>query len=656
MSFNKIFAKDLYTSIITPRLIEEKMLKLLRQGKITKWFSGIGQEAISVGATKALKPNDTIFTMHRNLGVFTSRGLDLEKLFGQIIGKDTGFTKGRDRSFHFGVPDYHIIGMISHLAAMLPVACGVGLGYKLKKQNRIALALVGDGATSQGDFHESLNLAAVWKLPVIFLIENNGYGLSTPVKEQYLCKNLSDRAIGYGIKGITIDGNDIQIVHQTINDYAKIIRKNPQPVLIEAKTFRMRGHEEASGIKYVPKDLLKKWAKKDPVKLFEKKVLKENLLSNGEIQKIQLEINNKINSSISLAIDSDFPISSESKELNDVYSENTSIEIKPTKKTHNIRYVDAIKETLYDSMSADKKIILMGQDIAEYGGVFKVTEDFVNKFGKERVRNTPIIESGVIGASLGLSLEGFKPIVEMQFADFISCGINQVINNLAKTHYRWGHSVNVTIRMPSGGGVSAGPFHSQNLESLFMHIPGLKVIYPSSPYDAKGLLTSAINDANPTLFFEHKLLYRTQKQDVPNELYSLPIGEANVIKEGHDITIITYGLSTIWIKEILNDLDAQKIDIELIDLRTLMPWDKKIVYKSIKKTNRVLIVHEANEIGGVGAEIAASISSDLFEFLDAPVERLGSIHTPTPFNQDLEQEIFWPKNKIFKTIQKITRY
>ena len=656
MSLNKILAKDLYTSIITPRLIEEKMLKLLRQGKITKWFSGIGQEAISVGAAKALKSNDTIFTMHRNLGVFTSRGLELEKLFGQIIGKDIGFTKGRDRSFHFGIPDYHIIGMISHLAAMLPVACGVGLGYKLKKQNRIALALVGDGATSQGDFHESLNLAAVWKLPIIFLIENNGYGLSTPVKEQYLCKNLSDRAIGYGIKGITIDGNDIEVVHQTISDYAKMIRKNPQPVLIEAKTFRMRGHEEASGIKYVPKDLLKKWAKKDPIKLFERKIIKENFFSNKEIEKIQLKINNKINSSISTAIDSDFPTSSESKELGDVYSKDINIEIKPVKETHNIRYVDAIKETLYDSMSADKKIILMGQDIAEYGGVFKITEGFVDKFGKERVRNTPIIESGIIGASLGLTLEGFKPIIEMQFADFISCGINQVINNLAKTHYRWGHAVNVTIRMPSGGGVSAGPFHSQNLESLFMHIPGLKVVYPSSPYDAKGLLTSAINDSNPILFFEHKLLYRTQKQDVPKELYSLAIGEANIIKEGHDITIITYGLSTIWIKEILNDLDTQEIDIELIDLRTLMPWDKKLVYKSIKKTNRVLVVHEANEIGGVGAEIAASISSDLFEFLDAPVERLGSIHTPTPFNQDLEQEIFWPKNKILKTIQKIIRY
>ncbi|MAX10317.1 MAG: dehydrogenase [Candidatus Marinimicrobia bacterium] len=653
---NKILTKDLYKSIILPRLIEEKMLKLLRQGKITKWFSGIGQEAISVGATKALKANDTIFTMHRNLGVFTSRGLDLKKLFGQIIGKDTGFTKGRDRSFHFGIPDYYIIGMISHLAAMLPVACGVGLGYKLKKQNRIALALIGDGATSQGDFHEALNLAAVWKLPVIFLIENNGYGLSTPVSEQYACKNLSDRALGYGIKGKTIDGNDISTVYKTIENYAKIIRKNPQPVLIEAKTFRMRGHEEASGIKYVPKDLLEKWSKKDPIKLFESKILKDKILSSKEIDTIQRKITDKIDDSINFALDSDFPSSSESQELDDVYSKSLGFEINPTQNTQNIRYVDAIKETLYDLMEVDKNIILMGQDIAEYGGVFKITEGFVERFGKDRVRNTPIIESGIIGASLGLTLEGFKPIIEMQFADFISCGVNQVINNLAKTHYRWGHAVNVTIRMPSGGGVSAGPFHSQNLESLFMHIPGLKIIYPSSPYDAKGLLASAINDPNPILFFEHKLLYRTQKQNVPKQLYTLEIGKASILKEGCDITIITYGLSTIWIKEMLDDLSIKEIDVELIDLRTLMPWDKDLVYESIKKTNRALVVHEANEIGGVGAEISASISSDLFEFLDAPVERLGSIHTPTPFNQDLEQEIFWPKNKILNTIEKIIKY
>ena len=656
MKNNKIFRRNLYQSILLPRLIEEKMLKLLRQGRISKWFSGIGQEAISVGMTNALKPNDTIFTMHRNLGVFTSRNIELKNLFGQIIGTTEGFTKGRDRSFHFGAPEYHIIGMISHLAAMLPVACGAGLAYKLKKQNRVALALIGDGATSEGDFHEALNLAAVWKLPVIFLIENNGYGLSTPVSEQYLCENLSDRAIGYGIEGLTIDGNDIELVYKTISSYGDSIRKRPRPILIEAKTFRVRGHEEASGVKYVPPSLIEKWKKKDPIKSFEKKLLKDKVLNKKEVEAIYLNINNKIDKGIDEAFNSSFPKSSKQEELKDVYAVNSKKLINPAGKFHELRYVDAIKESLFQSMKRDDKIILMGQDVAEYGGVFKITEGFLDEFGKDRIRNTPIIESGIIGAALGLSIEGFKPIVEMQFADFISCGINQVINNLAKTHYRWGQPVNVTLRMPTGGGVSAGPFHSQNLESLFMHIPGLKIVYPSSPYDAKGLLTSAIEDPNPILFFEHKLLYRTQKSDVPKKEYSLEIGKAKVIQEGQDLTVITYGLSTIWLKEILEELNDENISIELIDLRSLMPWDKSLVFDSIKKTNKVLIVHEANQTGGVGAEIAASISNDLFEFLDAPVERLGSIDIPTPFNNELEQEIFWPKNQIIQRIKKLERY
>ena len=656
MKNNKIFRRNLYQSILLPRLIEEKMLKLLRQGKISKWFSGIGQEAISVGMTNALKPNDTIFTMHRNLGVFTSRNIELKNLFGQIIGTTEGFTKGRDRSFHFGAPEYHIIGMISHLAAMLPVACGASLAYKLKKQNRVALALIGDGATSEGDFHEALNLAAVWKLPVIFLIENNGYGLSTPVSEQYLCENLSDRAIGYGIEGLTIDGNDIELVYKTISSYGDSIRKRPRPILIEAKTFRVRGHEEASGVKYVPPSLIEKWKKKDPIRFFEKILLKDKVLNKKEIEAIHLNINDKIDKGIDEAFNSSFPKSSKQEELKDVYAVNSKKLINPAGKFHELRYVDAIKESLFQSMKRDDKIILMGQDVAEYGGVFKITEGFLDEFGKDRIRNTPIIESGIIGAALGLSIEGFKPIVEMQFADFISCGINQVINNLAKTHYRWGQPVNVTLRMPTGGGVSAGPFHSQNLESLFMHIPGLKIVYPSSPYDAKGLLTSAIEDPNPILFFEHKLLYRTQKSDVPKKEYSLEIGKAKVIQEGQDLTVITYGLSTIWLKEILEELNDENISIELIDLRSLMPWDKNLVFDSIKKTNKVLIVHEANQTGGVGAEIAASISNDLFEFLDAPVERLGSIDIPTPFNNELEQEIFWPKNQIIQRIKKLERY
>ena len=655
MKINKKIKKDLYCELLTPRLIEEKMLNLLRQGKISKWFSGIGQEAISVGATNALKPNDTIFTMHRNLGVFTSRKIPLQNLIGQIIGTEEGFTQGRDRSFHFGVPEYNIIGMISHLAAMLPVANGVALGYKLKKQKRVALAFVGDGATSEGDFHEALNLAAVWQLPVIFLIENNGYGLSTPTSEQYLCKNLSDRAVGYGMKGMTIDGNNIESVYTTIKKIAEDMRKNPSPVLIEAKTFRIRGHEEASGVKYVPKELIEKWKRKDPIKNFESTLADENIFNEEGFDVIRKSIKNKIDQDIESALKTRLPSSSKSKELSDVYADYDFQQIEPSESKKEIRYVDAIQESLHQSMKKDEKIIIMGQDIAEYGGVFKITEGFVKEFGKSRIRNTPIIESGIIGACLGLSLEGFKPIVEMQFADFISCGFNQVINNLAKTHYRWSHPVSVTLRMPTGGGVNAGPFHSQNLESIFMHIPGLKIIYPSSPYDAKGLLSSAINEPNPVLFFEHKFLYRTQKEMVPENLYNIEIGKGKLVQTGKDITIIAYGLSVIWINEIIQEV-KNEISIELIDLRTLLPWDKDIVYESIKKTNKGMIVHEANQTGGVGAEIAASVNKDMFEYLDAPFQRFGSIDIPTPFNQKLEQNVFWPKSTLLDRIKELVSY
>ena len=655
MKINKKIKKNLYTELLTPRLIEEKMLNLLRQGRISKWFSGIGQEAISVGATKALKPNDTIFTMHRNLGVFTSRKIPLKNLIGQIIGTELGFTKGRDRSFHFGVPEYHIIGMISHLAAMLPVANGSALGYKLKKQNRVALAFVGDGATSEGDFHEALNLAAVWKLPVIFLIENNGYGLSTPTSEQYVCKNLSDRAVGYGMPGTTIDGNNIEMVYDTITTIASQIRKNPGPVLIEAITFRIRGHEEASGVKYVPKELIEKWKRKDPIKNFERTLIEQKIYTKSDFNKIKLSINSEIEQQVEIALTSKLPRSSIHRELSDVYADHKFKRVEPSENKREIRFVDAIQEALFQSMKKDEKIILMGQDIAEYGGVFKISEGFLNEFGKSRVRNTPIIESGVLGACLGLSLEGFKPIVEMQFADFISCGFNQVINNLAKTHYRWGHPVSATIRMPTGGGVNAGPFHSQNLESIFMHVPGLKIVYPSSPSDAKGLLKSAIEDPNPVLFFEHKYLYRTQKELVSENSYNIDLGKGRLIQEGKDITIIAYGLSVIWVKEIISEL-KDEVSIELIDLRTLLPWDKEIVYESIKKTNKGMIVHEANQTGGVGSEIAATVNQDLFEYLDAPFQKFGSIDIPTPFNENLEQKIFWPKSELKKQIKQLSNY
>ena len=632
------------------------MLNYLRQGKISKWFSGIGQEAISVGATYALKEEDVVLPMHRNLGVFTTRDVNLNQLFCQLMGKDGGFTKGRDRSFHFGLPSKNIIGMISHLAAMLPVATGFGLSSKLKNQKKVILSFTGDGSTSEGDFHEAVNLAAVWELPVIFLIENNGYGLSTPSSEQFKCKSLSDKAIGYGIKGVTIDGNDVLEVYKTISNLAKELRNGGGPVLVEAMTFRMRGHEEASGTDYIPDSLFKKWSKKDPIENFKKHLKTKKILNKKEQDLIDQKIKDKIDLSFEHAFKAQRPKSSVNEEVNDVFKQYNFKKINSSNKGLEERYVDSISNTLKKIMQKDDKTIIMGQDICEYGGVFKVTKDFANEFGTARVRNTPIIESGILGASIGLALEGFKPIVEMQFADFVSCGFNQIINNIAKTHYRWNESLNIIIRMPYGGGMSAGPFHSQSPEAWFFHTPGLKIVAPSTPFDAKGLLNSSIEDPNPVLYFEHKYMYRSIKGLVPNEYYNIEIGKGAIKKLGTDLSVITYGMGVHWALDISKKLEKEGIDIEIVDLRSLIPWDKELVEASISKTNRVLILHEANLTGGIGAEISAYISEKCFKFLDAPVMRLGAIDTPIPFSNQLEGEIYLPINRIEQKIKELLNF
>ena len=648
--------KNLYYYLKVPRYIEERMLLLLRQGKISKWFSGIGQEAISVGVTYALNTNDVIFPMHRNLGVFTTREVDSYKLFCQLFGKQEGFTNGRDRTFHFGTKEYNIIGMISHLAAMLPVANGIALAAQMRKENKIAVAFTGDGATSEGDFHEALNIAAVWNLPVMFVVENNGYGLSTPTFEQYKCKNLSDKAIGYGMEGVTIDGNDILEVYNTILKYREKIVKGSGPILIEAITFRMRGHEEASGVKYVPSKLIEKWRKKDPLLNYEKYLLKNKKIDKNTISDIDVSIENKFLPIIESALNAEVPFSTEEDEMNLVYCKDENLIINPNGRSSKKRFIDSIKEALYQKIDSDENVIIMGQDIAEYGGVFKVTDGFVDKFGKKRIRNTPIIESGIIGTAMGLAIEGFKPIVEMQFSDFVSVGFNQIVNNLAKTYYRWKQPVNVTLRLPAGGNIGAGPFHSQNNEAWFFHVPGLKIAYPSNPFDAKGLLVSSINENNPVLYFEHKFLYRTLKEDVPDSMYTIELGKASLVNKGSRITLVTYGLGVYWAKQYLeNNKDMNNL-IEIIDLRTLLPWDSEAVVKSLTKTNKLLILHEDNITGGIGAEISAYIVQNYFELLDAPIVRLGSLDTPIPFSSKLEKELYLPVSKIHKSIEKLLAY
>jgi 2-oxoisovalerate dehydrogenase E1 component len=644
---------DLYKRLLKPRLIEEKMLILLRQGKVSKWFSGIGQEAISVGITAALDKDEYILPMHRNLGVFTGRDIPLHRLFSQWQGKKTGFTKGRDRSFHFGTQEFNIIGMISHLGPQLGVADGIALANKLKNNGKVTAVFTGEGATSEGDFHEALNIAAVWDLPVLFVIENNGYGLSTPTNEQYRCENLADKGIGYGMQSEIIDGNNILEVYTKILELKASLAENPRPVLLEFKTFRMRGHEEASGTKYVPQELMDMWAVKDPIANYKDYLKSISVLSDEDDAKMTKAIKNEIDEHWAITQAEPEVTANLEEELGDVYKEYDFEEVNPSNKVENIRVVDAISNALRQSMERHDNLVIMGQDIAEYGGAFKITDGFVAQFGKERVRNTPICESAVVSAGMGLSINGYKAVVEMQFADFVSTGFNPIVNLLAKQHYRWNEKADVVVRMPCGGGTQAGPFHSQTNEAWFTKTPGLKVVYPAFPHDVKGLLNTAINDPNPVMFFEHKQLYRSVYQDVPTDYYTIPFGKAALLKEGAQVTIISFGAGVHWALETLEK--HPEISADLLDLRTLQPLDTEAIFTSVKKTNKVIILQEDTLFGGVASDISAMIMEQCFEHLDAPVRRVGSLESAIPFVKALEDQ-YLPKERFEKELIELLAY
>ena len=657
MNFNKKnystkLLTELYRQLLRSRLVEQKMLVLLRQGKLSKWFSGIGQEAVSIGAALALKNDEYLLPAHRNLGIFTSREIPLVKLFAQFFGKKEGFTKGRDRSFHFGSKEHHIVGMISHLGPQLTVANGIALAEQLADERKVTLAITGEGGASEGDFHEALNVASVWKLPVIFLVENNGFSISTPTAEQYNISSFTEKGAAYNIETHKIDGNNILEVYNTIHKVAASMRRSPKPVLIEAVTFRMRGHEEASGTDYVPKELFEEWAKKDPIENYEKFLLKEKVLSNDKIDELYSEIEAEIEDALEAAFNLDATESSIEKELEDVFAQNKQNPTIGSGSKSKKRYLDAIREALQQSLERNSNLLLMGQDIAEYGGVFKATEGLVHQFGKDRVRNTPLCESAIIGAGLGLAIKDYKSVIEIQFADFVTCGFNQIVNNLAKTHYRWGQNADVVIRMPSGGGISAGPFHSQSTESWFYHTPGLKIVYPSSPSTAKGLLTAAINDPNPVLFFEHKKLYRSISEEVFDNYYETEIGKATIVEEGDEVTIITYGMGVIWAKEATKELS---IEAEILDLQTLIPWDKEAVTAAVKKTGKVILLTEDTLTGSLISDIASWINEELFQHLDAPVQRVGSLDSPIPFAKNLENQ-FLPFERFKEKLVSLAEY
>ena len=661
MKFNKKNISEeellaLYEAIKLPRLIEDKMLSQLRLGMISKWFSSYGQEAISVGVGMAMEEDEFILPMHRNLGIFTARNLDLKQLFLQFQGKKDGFTKGRDRSFHFGTKKHHVVGMISHLGPQLGIADGIALANKLEGSEKATIVFSGDGGASEGDFHEALNVATVWDLPVIFCIENNAWGLSTPSREQFRCKQFIDKAIGYGMPkedAIQIDGNNILEVYSTVKEIAESIRKNPRPIILECMTFRVRGHEEASGTKYYPEGMIDEWSKKDPVALYEQFLLEEQLITQADVEEMNLKLKNKINTNLKAAYaEPDIEVNEE-EEFEDLFAPFSNAEIPSSSTKKKMRFIDAIQDGLRESMRKHERLVLMGQDIAEYGGVFKVTEGFLEEFGKGRVRNTPLCESAIVGAGLGLSMKGHKAMVEMQFADFVTCGFNQIVNNLAKLHYRWAENADVVVRMPTGGGAAAGPFHSQSNEAWFFHTPGLKIAYPAFPSDAKGLLCQSFEDPNPVLFFEHKMLYRSIEEEVSEGYYTLPFGKARIVSTGDKLTLVTYGLGVHWGMEVLKE--EKYAGIELIDLRTLAPLDYETVMTSVKKTGRVVVLHEDSLTGGIGGELASRITEECFEYLDAPVTRCASLDTPIPFNAGLEVN-FMANNRLRTTLDKVLSY
>jgi 2-oxoisovalerate dehydrogenase E1 component len=643
---------SLYRRMLKPRLIEEKMLILLRQGKISKWFSGIGQEAISVGVASVLNADEYLLPMHRNLGVFTTREIPLYRLFSQWQGKANGFTNGRDRSFHFGTQEFKIVGMISHLGPQFGVADGIALGNVLKDNKQVCAVFTGEGGTSEGDIHEALNVASVWQLPVLFCIENNGYGLSTPTSQQYNCDHLVDRAKGYGMEGHRIQGNNILEVYHNLKDIVSSMRENPRPVMVEFETFRMRGHEEASGTKYVPQELMDQWALKDPIKTYETYLKTTGVLTEAKEAEFKEQIREEINEHLSMAFDEPEVSSTEIKELNDVFQESVIEDVDPSDKQQELRLVDAIAEGLGQAMEQHDNLVIMGQDIAEYGGVFKITEGLLERFGSGRVRNTPICESAILSAAMGLSINGFKAVVEMQFADFVSSGFNPIVNYLAKTNYRWGQNADVVVRMPCGAGVGAGPFHSQTNEAWFTHTPGLKVVYPAFPDDAKGLLAASIADPNPVLFFEHKALYRSVRGMVSENYYHLPLGKANVLTRGEEVTIITYGAGVHWALELD---EALKNKCRIVDLRCLMPLDKETIIRAVKATGKVLLLQEDSAFGGIGSDLSAMIAETCFEYLDAPIRRVASLETPIPFAAALETQ-YLAKSRLVRTLKELLAY
>ena len=651
------------------RAFEETVEQLYAAGKMHGTMHlYIGQEAVAVGAIAALRPDDYITSTHRGHGHAIAKGQDLRAMLAELLGKETGVCRGRGGSMHLADLERGNLGANGIVAGGIPVAVGAGLSIRMQGQDRVVLCFFGDGAANHGNFHEGLNMAAIWRLPVVFLCENNQYAMSMAVRRAMAVPRVADRAVAYGIPGETVDGMDVVAVYRAVRAAVERARRGEGPTLIEAITYRYRGHSKSDRQVYRTKDEVQAWMARDPIARLREALIARGWLSEAEAAALEERAREAVAEALRAAEGDPEP---EVAQLTEgVYAEDplfpprwirqafgSEVPVEPPAGTRELSYAEALREAMAQAMAADERVFLMGEDIGVYGGAFGVTQGLIERFGPERVRDTPISENTIVGAGVGAALTGMRPIVEMQFMDFVTLAMEQTVLQAAKVRYMFGGKARVplVLRLPGGSGTGAAAQHSESLEAWFVHVPGLKVVAPATPYDAKGLLLAALADDNPVIFVEHKLLYRTRGL-VPEEPYLVPLGKAAVRRPGRHLTIVAYSIAVLRALEAAERLAAEGIEAEVIDLRTLKPYDAETVIASVKKTGKLLIVHEAPLLGGFGGELAAAVAqSEAFAYLEAPIVRLGGADVPIPYHPRLERAAVPQVEDIVEAARRLAR-
>lgn len=661
---------EFYRFMLLTRRFEARISALGKEGKLVGgFFSSLGQEAISVGTTLALKPEDWVAPMIRNIGTVLVRGYTPAELFSQFLARRGGPNRGKDSNLHFGDPAHGVVGCISHLGPLVPIMTGVAMAGRMRGQGRVTMTYLGEGGCSVGDFHEGLNLAAVQKAPFVLVVENNGWSYSTPLESQTLVKDIASRAVGYGIRGLIGDGNDVVEVWKLTRRAVEDARAGGGPQLLEFKTFRRKGHAEHDDAKYVPREQVEAWTARDPIDRFEAWLRDHGKMTDAERRAIHGQIDRELAEGERIAAADRPPDPAEA--IRGVYADDAIVAVTPWARREgdpvtaeptevvppdaggDVTYLEAIRRALFEEMERDDRVFCIGEDIGSYGGAFRVTQGLLEKFGAARVIDTPIAESATVGAALGAALAGMRPVVEFQFIDFISCAFNMIVQFVAKMRWRTGQAAPMVLRGPCGAGVHAGPFHSQTPEMWFVHTPGLKVVMPATPADARGLLKAAIRDDDPVVFLEHKYLYRRIKGSLPGGEGIVPIGRAALRAEGDDLTIVTYGAMVHTVMAALPDLG---LSAEVIDLRTLCPLDRGAVVRSVRKTHKLMIVHEDTRTGGIAGEIAAVVNEEAFDALDGPIVRVTAPDAPVPFSPNLEEAFLPGVADVTMAARKLHRY